>query len=164
MILSHSNTCRVRRELRTCQHPGCTKKFEGSPTSLYCPEHRTRKCRAERAVPKEPIRPEEVNLVMAEDITSPRQLKRNCSLDGCGKEYTFTVYPDHNVYPMYCELHRTEFKRQHFLRMLGKGKSIRYERPTYDKWHDYEMQIEQYALQEPVISPFEFRRRRSNAG
>ncbi len=161
MILSHSNTCRVRREIRTCQHPSCGKKFDGSPTSLYCVEHRTRKCRAARAVPKEPAKPEEINLVIESDTHSPKLEKRNCSLEGCGTEYKFTLYPDHNVYPLFCELHRTEFKRQHFLKMQGRGTKVVYQTTAFHRWRDHEMQIEEYALQEPLVSPFQFRRRKN---
>lgn len=149
-----SNASRVRKEIRSCKHPGCNRKFEGSPTSLYCLDHRTRKSRAERFVPKEAPKPEDTNLVIEVDTHMPVQRSMVCSLDGCGKEYSFTVYPDHNIYPMYCELHRTEFKRRHFLRMQASGRRPDDQQPKYDKWTDYEMQFEEYALSQPHIIPF----------
>ena len=155
-IMAHGlgNSCRVRKEIRTCKHPGCNKKFEGSPTSLYCLDHRTRKSRAERFVPKEAPKPEDTNLVIESDIHMPIQKSMTCSLAGCGKDYTFTLYPDHNIYPMYCELHRTEFKRRHFLRMQATGRKTDDRLPQYEKWTDYEMQFEEYALSQPHVIPF----------
>lgn len=150
-----SNSCRVRKEIRSCKHPGCAKKFEGSPTSLYCVDHRTRKSRAERFVPREAPKPEDTNLIIESDTHMPVLRTMTCSLAGCGKDYTFTVYPDHNIYPMYCELHRTEFKRRHFARLAGTGRRPDSVAPKYEKWTDYEMQFEEYALSQPHIIPFQ---------
>ena len=150
-----SNLSRVRKEIRTCKHPGCGKKFEGSPTSLYCIDHRTRKSRAERFVPKEVPKPEDTNLVIDSDTHMPIQKTMVCSLPGCNHDYTFTIYPDHNIYPMYCELHRTEFKRRHFQRMIGTGRRPEHRTPQYEKWTDYEMQFEEYALNQEHVIPFQ---------
>ena len=149
-----SNSSRVRKEIRTCKHPACGKKFEGSPTSLYCLDHRTRKSRAERFVPREAPKPEDNNLVIETDTLQPLQKTMLCSLPACNREYTFTIYPDHNIYPMYCELHRTEYKRRHFQKMLGTGRVPEYRVPKYEKWSDYEMQFEEYALNQPHVIPF----------
>ncbi len=145
---------RVRKEIRTCKHPACGKKFEGSPTSLYCVDHRTRKSRAERFVPKEAPKPEDTNLVIEPDEIQPIQKTLCCSLPECGREYTFTIYPDHSIYPMYCELHRTEYKRRHFQKMLSAGRRPDYQRPDFRKWSDYEAQFEEYALSQPHVIPF----------
>jgi len=145
---------RVRKEIRTCKHPACNKKFEGSPTSLYCVDHRTRKSRAERFVPKEAPKPEDTNLVIEPDAIQPMQKTLCCSLPECGREYSFTLYPDHNIYPMYCELHRTEYKRRHFQKMLATGRKPDYQRPEFNKWSDYEAQFEEYALSQPHLVPF----------
>jgi hypothetical protein len=161
-VVSHGNqgSCRVRREVRACKHPGCGRKFEGSPTSLYCVDHRTRKSRAERFIPKEMPKPEDQNLLLdANEHLTQKTLV--CSLNGCGKAYSFTVYPDHTIYPMFCELHRTEHKRRHFMRMRETGKQTVEEAPQYMKWSDYEMQFETYALQQPHVSPFAPRRNRT---
>ena len=158
-----SNTSRVRKEIRSCKHPGCAKKFEGSPTSLYCLEHRTRKSRAERFVPKEAPKPEDTNLVIdSSDVHQPIQKTMACSLAGCGKDYTFTLYPDHNIYPMYCELHRTEYKRRHFQKLAVTGRKAEFSSPQYHKWSDYEMQFEEYALSQPHVVPFAPKRVRGN--
>jgi|SRR5690606_4858350 len=149
------NGNRARKEIRTCKHPGCNKKFEGSPTSLYCVDHRSRKSRAERFVPREAPKPEDNNLVIEPDAIQPMQRTMNCSLPDCNRGYTFTVYPDHNIYPMYCELHRTEFKRRHFLKMVSAGKKpADATAPGFEKWTDYEMQFEEYALSQPHLMPF----------
>jgi hypothetical protein len=145
---------RVRKEIRTCKHPACNKKFEGSPTSLYCVDHRTRKSRAERFVPKEAPKPEDTNLVIEPDAIQPMQKTLCCSLPECGREYSFTLYPDHNIYPMYCELHRTEYKRRHFQKMLATGRKPEYQVTEVGKWSDYEAQFEEYALSQPHIVPF----------
>ncbi len=161
MILHSNSPSRVRRETRTCKHPGCGGKFEGSPTSLYCPEHRTRKSRAERYVPKEIPKAEECNLVIDTPESKPQVQTMTCALDGCARRYTFTVYPDHNIYPRYCENHRTEHQRHHFLRMQSQGRRPYYTAPRSTQgWSDYESQFEEYALKQPVIMPFQSRRRR----
>ena len=149
-----NNGSRVRKEIRSCKHPACNKKFEGSPTSLYCVDHRTRKSRAERFVPKEAPKPEDSNLVIEPDEIQPIQKTMCCSLPECGREYTFTIYPDHNIYPMYCELHRTEYKRRHFQKMTAVGRKPMESNPGYHKWSDYEMQFEEYALSQPHLVPF----------
>jgi hypothetical protein len=155
-IIGHSmsNSSRVRKEIRSCKHPACNKKFEGSPTSLYCTDHRTRKSRAERFVPKEAPKPEDNNLVIEPDEIQPVQKTMACSLPNCKRDYTFTVYPDHNIYPMYCELHRTEYKRRHFSKMLNTGRKPDMQAPQFEKWSDYEMQFEEYALNQPHVVPF----------
>ncbi len=156
---------RIRRETRQCKHPACGKKFDGSPTSLYCPEHRTRKSRAERFVPKQVASPAENNLVF-QDIPStqsvPVQKTMACALAQCGRHYTFAVYSDHTIYPMYCDLHRTEFKRRFFLRMAEQGKNIHYEKSQIKKWSDYEVQFEDYALQQQPLDAFLTRKPRSS--
>ncbi len=160
MILHSNNPCRVRRETRSCKHPGCGSRFEGSPTSLYCPQHRTRKSRAERFIPKEIVEAEECNLLLETTEKKPLVKSMTCSLDGCQRQYSFTVYPDHKIYPRYCENHRTEHQRNHFSRMQAQGR-----RPQYSKsasahvWSDYESQFEEYALKQPLLAPFESRRR-----
>ena len=153
-LFTVSTGSRVRREIRVCKHPGCGAKFEGSPTSLYCLDHRTRKSRAERFVPKEAPKPEESNLVLKEETAKPTLTHRHCSLEGCGRGYSFTLYPDRELYPMYCELHRTEFKRRHFTRMLEKGEKPRYEKPSWTKWSDYETDFESYSINQPLLTPF----------
>jgi hypothetical protein len=150
-----NNGSRVRKEIRSCKHPACNKKFEGSPTSLYCIDHRTRKSRAERFVPKEAPKPEDSNLVIEPDEIQPIQKTMCCSLAECKREYTFTIYPDHNIYPMYCELHRTEYKRRHFQKMIATGrKPVAAQSESFEKWSDYEMQFEEYALSQPHLVPF----------
>jgi len=155
-IIGHGliNPSRVRKEVRSCKHPLCNKKFEGSPTSLYCTDHRTRKSRAERFVPREVPKPEDNNLVIEPNNIQPIQKTMVCSLPHCDHSYTFTIYPDHNIYPMYCELHRTEYKRRHFQKMLSAGLRQISNLPHYDKWSDYEMQFEEYALNQPFVMPF----------
>lgn len=155
-----SNASRVRKEIRSCKHPSCNKKFEGSPTSLYCIDHRTRKSRAERFIPKAPPKPEDNNLVIEPNGIQPIQKVLSCSLPHCTREYTFTIYPDHNIYPMYCELHRTEYKRRHFQKMTHSGRKTDASVPNFEKWSDYEMQFEEYALNQPYVMPFPIKKPR----
>jgi hypothetical protein len=154
------NQSRVRKEIRSCKHPACNKKFEGSPTSLYCTDHRTRKSRAERFIPKAAPKPEDNNLVIEPDAIQPVEKTMACSLTECNRDYTFTLYPDHNIYPMYCELHRTEYKRRYFQKMVRTGLKPDTSSPHYQKWSDYEMQFEEYALNQPHVMPFPQKRPR----
>ncbi len=153
-LLTTNPGSRVRREIRTCKHPGCGKKFEGSPTSLYCLDHRTRKSRTERFIPKVAPEPATNNLTLTPQTQKPETYSLACSLPGCGRIYTFTLYPDHTVYPMYCEEHRSEHKRRHFLQMAEKGKRPNFQQTHWEKWSDYEVDFEAYAIEQPVLSPF----------
>lgn len=38
-----------------------------------------------------------------------------CALKGCGKRFELRVIPNQVLYPKYCEAHRTEHRRRHFL-------------------------------------------------
>ncbi len=145
---------RIRKETRNCKHPGCSVKFEGSLTSLYCLEHRSRKSRADRFIPKEPPKPEENNLVFQGKTNKPAIRSLACSLPNCHNVYTFVLYPDRNLYPMYCEEHRSEHKRNHFIRMMAKGQRPQYQASNVDQWGDSELDFEAYALEKPLLEPF----------
>ena len=42
-----------------------------------------------------------------------------CQLLGCRQEFTITLIPGQVLYPKYCDEHRSEYRRGHFLRQLA---------------------------------------------
>jgi hypothetical protein len=47
-----------------------------------------------------------------------------CQLLGCGQTFALTLIPNQVLYPKYCEDHRSEFRRAHFLRALAAQPEI----------------------------------------
>jgi hypothetical protein len=42
-----------------------------------------------------------------------------CQLMGCVQSFAITLVPNQVLYPKYCEAHRSEFRRQNFLRRFA---------------------------------------------
>lgn len=42
-----------------------------------------------------------------------------CQLLGCRQTFDITLIPNQALYPKYCEAHRSEFRRQNFLRQFS---------------------------------------------
>ncbi len=43
-----------------------------------------------------------------------------CQLLGCGQKFALTIIPNQVLYPKFCEEHRSEFRRQNFLRLIAE--------------------------------------------
>jgi len=42
-----------------------------------------------------------------------------CGLIGCRQTFSLTLIPNQALYPKYCEDHRSEFRRENFLRQMA---------------------------------------------
>lgn len=108
---------RAKMRLRTkyCQFEGCGKKYQGTAASKFCPEHRGMKRPRKKIVERRPVDLD--NLVLDHDYREARTIVAECRLEGCNNRYEINVVPGQYVYPGYCEEHRNEYKREHFLNM-----------------------------------------------
>lgn len=104
------------RKLKTkiCQEPGCGKEFLGHPIAKYCDVHRDpRKRRRQR---KKVENVDVKNMVFDHAFTRSTVLEFVCALEGCENRFKILALPKQDIYPKYCEEHRSEFRRQDFLR------------------------------------------------
>ena len=42
-----------------------------------------------------------------------------CQLMGCAQSFAITLVPNQVLYPKYCEAHRSEYRRENFLRQIA---------------------------------------------
>ena len=63
---------------------------------------------------------DEDNMVFNHSLQDVTEYTFCCSLEGCNKMYSVSLYPKQSVYPRYCEEHRNPFKRKNFLREKKK--------------------------------------------
>lgn len=47
-----------------------------------------------------------------------------CQLMGCAQSFEITLVPNQVLYPKFCEAHRSEFRRQDFLRRLAAQPAV----------------------------------------
>jgi len=105
------------RSLKNCNYLDCNKEFNGTPIQVYCdyhkdPHHRKRF----RPVPESP---EVRNQVFMHEFKRRMKAEFNCALSGCRECFEVDLTPKTFVYPKYCEQHRSEFRRNYFLRQKG---------------------------------------------
>lgn len=114
-----------RIKLKVCQFPGCGKEFWGHPIAKYCELHRDIKNRAK--FQKKPTESVDVkNMVIRHNYTEVLEVDFKCTLEGCDAQFPIKLFPKQFVYPRFCEAHRNDFKRKHFL-MKQKFKDMQAE-------------------------------------
>ena len=105
-----------KKTLKYCDYMECGKEFFGRPIQKYCdfhtdPHHRKRiRHRHEGPAIK--------NQIFMHHFKDKTKIEFECALEGCGKDFEVDVYPKLYVYPKYCEHHRNEFQREHFMRNI----------------------------------------------
>jgi hypothetical protein len=50
----------------------------------------------------------------------------DCQLLGCRQEFPVTLIPNQVLYPKYCVEHRSEFRRENFLRLCAEQAAFRF--------------------------------------
>lgn len=50
----------------------------------------------------------------------------DCQLLGCRQEFPVTLIPNQVLYPKFCEEHRSEFRRENFLRLFAEQPAFRF--------------------------------------
>lgn len=99
-----------RLKHKVCKEPGCGKEYIGHPISKYCEFHRiianrTRKIKVYKSVDVK-------NFIFKHGFTHVTKLEFNCQLDGCNNKYTVKIFPKQSIYPKFCNVHRSEYKRE----------------------------------------------------
>lgn len=107
-----------RIKLKICQEPGCGREFWGHPIAKYCELHRDIKLRQKQKKNVESI--EAKNIIFRHNYTEAMDLTFKCCLEGCNELFTIKVFPKQTVYPRFCMEHRNDFKRENFIRIMGK--------------------------------------------
>ena len=103
-----------RDKLKICQEPGCGKEFWGHPICKYCELHRDIRFRKRKR--RVQTNPSDTNKILVHNFSNVTDIELPCELPGCRKKYMTKLFPKQNVYPKYCEDHRSEFRRNQFLR------------------------------------------------
>jgi hypothetical protein len=57
----------------------------------------------------------EHNQIVLHNFRIETQRECSCALLGCDRAFKITLIPNQALYPKYCESHRSEFRRRHFL-------------------------------------------------
>jgi hypothetical protein len=99
-----------RKKLKVCKEPGCGKEYIGHPISKYCELHRDIANRARKIKEFEPVHVK--NFVFKHGFTDVTEMELICQLDGCNNKYTVKIYPKQHIYPKFCGVHRSEYKRE----------------------------------------------------
>ncbi len=98
----------------------CGKEFFGHAVRKYCDFHSSEK-NADRVKLRNKYRmlllnryenANQINHFKNKDV-----LKIRLSCELCGEGFEILLFPRQEVFPKYCESHRSEFRRKNFLRM-----------------------------------------------
>ena len=124
--LKHGQSGRAKKRLmhKFCCYPECKEEFEGVGKAKYCTEHRKPIYRkvidADRIKAKRDyIKNNNFNQLIEHKLNKCELAVMKCELEGCEKEFTVLLIPNVNVYPKFCEDHRSEHRRKMF---VGKKK------------------------------------------
>jgi hypothetical protein len=125
-----------KKKIKLCQFPGCNRYYDGTGFSKYCKElhqldekgedvlnedgkpiiiwegHRHRKFRKEIDAKKKKIIKENPNKCYYHNSDKPQDVIFICDL--CGSQFEIKVYPQIEIYPRFCESHRSEFRRLYY--------------------------------------------------
>jgi len=120
--LKHDQSGRAKKKLmlKTCCYPACTEEFMGVGKAKYCVEHRKPIYRkvidADRIQAKRDyIKNNNFNQIIEHRLSKCSLTNITCELEGCGKEFKLLLIPNVNVYPKFCEEHRSEHRRKMFV-------------------------------------------------
>ncbi len=59
------------------------------------------------------------NQIILHNFSQAIERQCECQLPGCRKSFPMTLIPNQVLYPKFCEDHRTDFRRENFLRRLA---------------------------------------------
>lgn len=104
---------KTKNKKKKCQFPGCNKNFIGHPVAKFCPAHRDPK---KRQLKKKKTKSESSNITIKHNYTDMVPMILTCKLDGCINQYEIMIYPKQYIYPAYCNKHRSDFKREQFVK------------------------------------------------
>jgi hypothetical protein len=64
------------------------------------------------------------NQIFLHNFTEAVQRKCECQLMGCVQTFELTLIPNQVLYPKYCQEHRSEYRRAHFMRQFAAQPDI----------------------------------------
>jgi hypothetical protein len=64
------------------------------------------------------------NQIILHNFNKSVERSAACQLMGCCQSFSLTIVPNQVLYPKYCEEHRSEFRRQHFLRQFAAQPAV----------------------------------------
>ena len=115
MIQLPTHHPKEKKKHKYCQYLDCNKEFWGRPIQKYCDFH-TDPHHRKRIRPK-PEDPQVRNMVFAHTFHQATDTEFECALEGCEHHFDVTLYPGQQVYPKFCEKHRSEYQRDYFMRL-----------------------------------------------
>jgi hypothetical protein len=59
------------------------------------------------------------NQIILHNFTQSVERVVGCQLMGCCQKFSLSLIPNQVLYPKFCEVHRSEFRRQNFLRQFA---------------------------------------------
>jgi len=64
------------------------------------------------------------NQIILHNFNTEIEQTVTCQLMGCCQNFSMTLIPNQLLYPKYCEEHRSEFRRQNFLRQMSSQPTV----------------------------------------
>lgn len=64
------------------------------------------------------------NQIILHNYSQGVERQVDCQLIGCRHSFALSLIPNQVLYPKYCEEHRSEFRRQNFLRKIASQPNI----------------------------------------
>ena len=104
---------------KKCQYPGCDIVFSGIHIAKFCAEHRKNSYRVRKHIEYESIY-DKNQLLEHENKTTITEAEMICALEDCNNKFLIRLYPTQTVYPKYCSVHRSEYKRSLYFREKNK--------------------------------------------
>lgn len=99
---------------KVCEYSGCGKEFFGWFRQKYCEYHSDPRHR--KRIRTKHVDPTVKNRIYHHDFSRRVEKHFKCGLKGCKERFAVVLYPKQEIYPNYCEKHRTEYQRQNSLR------------------------------------------------
>jgi hypothetical protein len=100
---------------KKCKYPGCNVEFTGIYVTKYCKEHRKSHYRIRKPTEYENITVKN-QIYKHDQKTDITVIESKCSLEGCNNKFNINLFPNQFVYPKFCQEHRSEHKRNMFLK------------------------------------------------
>ena len=94
---------------KICYEVGCEKEYFGHRITKYCEFHRNPRNRAKKASIKTDVTID--NQIFLHNFVESADIVFTCALEGCLEEFEIRVIPKINIYPKYCENHRSQYRR-----------------------------------------------------
>ena len=64
------------------------------------------------------------NQIFLHNYTEEVRRACECQLIGCAQSFELTLIPNQVLYPKYCEKHRSEYRRENFLRRIAAQPAV----------------------------------------